>query len=196
MFKVLSTAALTAALLISLSLPAEAMNRNGLIAAVSPNSGASKADATKVVDDEFDRISAELSRGRNVNILGFGKFSVVRRTARKGRDPRTGRQINIPASRQAKFRASKVLKNAMNGRGSYGAANKQANRELQALFDTIGAELVKKNSVRVSGFGTFSTKRRSARVGRNPNTGQQVNFPASKIAIFRAIKALKDAINR
>ena len=99
MFKVLSTAALTAALLISLSLPAEAMNRNGLIAAVSPNSGASKADATKVVDDEFDRISAELSRGRNVNILGFGKFSVVRRTARKGRDPRTGRQINIPASR-------------------------------------------------------------------------------------------------
>ena len=90
------------------------MNKNDLIAAVSETSDLSKADATKAVDSVFDTISNTLKNGDEVRLVGFGTFSVAHRKASKGRNPRTGEEITIPASNQPKFKAGKGLKDAVN----------------------------------------------------------------------------------
>lgn len=91
------------------------MNKNDLISAVTAASGTSKADAAKAVDAVCNVITNALSRGEEVRLTGFGSFSVANRSARVGRNPRTGEPINIPASRQPKFKAGKQLKSAVNG---------------------------------------------------------------------------------
>lgn len=90
------------------------MNKNDLVAAVSDNAGLSKADATRAVDGVFDAITAALKKGGDVRIVGFGTFSVAKRKATTGRNPRTGETINIAASKQPKFKAGKGLKDAVN----------------------------------------------------------------------------------
>ncbi len=90
------------------------MNKNDLVAAVATTCGASKAGAAKAVDAVFDAITNALNRGEDVRLIGFGSFSVANRSARTGRNPRTGASIYIPASRLPKFRAGKQLKNAVN----------------------------------------------------------------------------------
>ncbi len=90
------------------------MNKNDLVASVASDTGLSKADAAKAVDSVFDTISKVLSNGSDVRLVGFGTFSVAERRASEGRNPRTGESIKIPASRQPKFKAGKVLKNAVN----------------------------------------------------------------------------------
>ncbi len=90
------------------------MNKNDLIAAVADSTGLSKADSAKAVDGVFDSITGSLKKGTEVRLVGFGTFSVARRKASEGRNPRTGEKINIPASNQAKFKAGKGLKDALN----------------------------------------------------------------------------------
>ena len=90
------------------------MNKNELVAAVADDSGLSKADAAKAVDAVFDSISGALKKGDEVRLVGFGTFAVTSRAATTGRNPRTGEQINIPASKQPKFKAGKGLKDAVN----------------------------------------------------------------------------------
>ena len=90
------------------------MNKNDLVSAVASSTGMSKADSTKAVEGVFDAISGTLSSGGDVRIVGFGTFSVANRKATTGRNPRTGQAIQIPASRQPKFKAGKGLKDAVN----------------------------------------------------------------------------------
>lgn len=90
------------------------MNKNDLVASVATDSGLSKADAAKAVDSVFDSISKSLSGGSEVRLVGFGTFSVAQRRASEGRNPRTGEKIQIPASKQPKFKAGKALKDAVN----------------------------------------------------------------------------------
>ena len=90
------------------------MNKNDLVSAVADNAGMTKADAAKAVDGVFESVSGALSSGDEVRIVGFGTFSVAKRKATTGRNPRTGEAINIPASRQPKFKAGKGLKAAVN----------------------------------------------------------------------------------
>lgn len=90
------------------------MNKNDLIASVAEAADLSKADAGKAVDAVFDAISGALSSGGDVRLVGFGTFSVAARAATKGRNPRTGEEIDIPASKQPKFKAGKGLKDAVN----------------------------------------------------------------------------------
>lgn len=90
------------------------MNKNDLIAAVAASTGISKADATKAVDSVFDSITGALKTGADVRLVGFGTFSVSRRAASTGRNPRTGETIQIPASNQPKFKAGKALKDSVN----------------------------------------------------------------------------------
>lgn len=90
------------------------MNKNDLIAAVSSNTGLSKTDATRAVDEVFDVITKSLKSGDEVRLVGFGTFNVTNRAATQGRNPRTGETIQIPASKQPKFRAGKGLKDAVN----------------------------------------------------------------------------------
>lgn len=90
------------------------MNKQDLVAHVADAAGLSKADATKAVDSVIDGITDSLKRGTEVRLVGFGTFAVANRAASKGRNPRTGEPINIPASKQPKFKAGKALKDAVN----------------------------------------------------------------------------------
>ena len=90
------------------------MNKNDLIAKVAEAADLSKADAGKAVDAVFDSITSTLTGGGEVRLVGFGTFSVSERGATKGRNPRTGEEIDIPASKQPKFKAGKGLKDAVN----------------------------------------------------------------------------------
>jgi len=90
------------------------MNKNDLIAEVADMSELSKADATKAVDAVFDAITNALKGGDEVRLVGFGTFSVAKRAATTGRNPRTGEPIKIAASIQPKFKAGKGLKDSVN----------------------------------------------------------------------------------
>ena len=90
------------------------MNKNELISAVASTSGLSKSDASKAVDSILGSITGVLRGGGDVRLVGFGTFSVARRAQTRGRNPRTGEAITIPASNQAKFKAGKALKEALN----------------------------------------------------------------------------------
>lgn len=69
-----------------------------------------------------------------------------------------------------------------------------AGRALDAALEAITKALKKKDTVTLVGFGTFSVRKRSARIGRNPKTGEEIKIKASKVPGFKAGKALKDAI--
>jgi DNA-binding protein HU-beta len=86
------------------------MNKPELIAAVAEKSGLTKKDAERVINATFEAITASLEQGNKVQISGFGIFEVKAREARVGRNPRTKEEIQIPASRQPAFKASKALK--------------------------------------------------------------------------------------
>jgi DNA-binding protein HU-beta len=90
------------------------VNKNDLVAAVAADADLSKTDSTKAVDSVFDRVTAALRSGDDVRLVGFGTFSVAQRKATTGRNPRTGEAIQIPASKQPKFKAGKALKDAVN----------------------------------------------------------------------------------
>ena len=90
------------------------MNKNDLVAAVSNSTGLSKTDSANAVDSMLDSITGALKGGNEVRLVGFGTFSVAHRQASEGRNPRTGERIQIPASKQPKFKAGKVLKDAVN----------------------------------------------------------------------------------
>tara|TARA_A100001011_G_C13876295_1_gene661144 strand:+ start:186 stop:461 length:276 start_codon:yes stop_codon:yes gene_type:complete len=90
------------------------VNKNDLISSVADSSGMSKADAGRAVDGVFNSIASALASGDDVRIVGFGSFVVTHRAASTGRNPRTGEEIQIPASKQPKFRAGAPLKTAVN----------------------------------------------------------------------------------
>ncbi len=90
------------------------MNKNDLISAVAETSGLSKNDASAAVEGVFDSISKSLKNGDEVRLVGFGTFSVAKRKASTGRNPRTGEPMTIKASNQPKFKAGKGLKDAVN----------------------------------------------------------------------------------
>jgi DNA-binding protein HU-beta len=90
------------------------VNKNDLIYDVAARTGLSKADASKAVGAVFDSIAESLKNDKDVRLVGFGTFTVATRKASKGRNPRTGDEIEIPASKQPKFKAGKGLKDAVN----------------------------------------------------------------------------------
>jgi DNA-binding protein HU-beta len=90
------------------------LNKNDLIAAVMNDASLSKRDASNAVDGVFSAITDALKGGQEVRLVGFGTFSVAHRAASQGRNPRTGEPIQIPASKQPKFKAGKALKDSVN----------------------------------------------------------------------------------
>jgi len=90
------------------------MNKNDLVTAVTGSAGLSKADAARAVDSVFENITSSLQKGDEVRLVGFGTLSVAERKATTGRNPRTGEVIQIKARKQAKFKAGKALKEAVN----------------------------------------------------------------------------------
>jgi DNA-binding protein HU-beta len=90
------------------------VNKNELVDAVASAASLKKAEATKAVDAVFDSITDSLKKGDEVRLVGFGTFTVSKRNASEGRNPRTGEKIQIAASKQPKFKAGKGLKDAVN----------------------------------------------------------------------------------
>ena len=89
------------------------MTKDGLVAAAQKILGGSKAEAMRAVEGVFDSITKSLARGEDVNVTGFGKFRVVKRAARAGRNPRTGATVQIAAKTVPRFSAGKALKDAV-----------------------------------------------------------------------------------
>lgn len=90
------------------------MNKNELVSAVAEAAKLSKGDAQAAVDAVFSAITTELKNGGDVRLVGFGNFSVSKRAASTGRNPRTGAEVKIPARSVPKFTAGKGLKDAVN----------------------------------------------------------------------------------
>lgn len=88
-------------------------NKQDLIVKVAETAELSKKQATLVVNTVFNTISESLANGEKVQIIGFGGFDVRERAERKGRNPQTGEEITIPASKVPGFRAGKALKDAV-----------------------------------------------------------------------------------
>lgn len=89
------------------------MNKTELVNAVAEAAGLTKKDAGKAVDAVFEAITGALAKGDKVSLIGFGNFEVRERAARKGRNPQTGEEINIAASKAPAFKAGKGLKDAV-----------------------------------------------------------------------------------
>ena len=90
------------------------MNKADLIENVASRANISKSSAGDAVDALLECITDTLQNGDSVTLVGFGTFAVSHRSARMGRNPRTGEAIHIQASKSAKFKAGKALKDALN----------------------------------------------------------------------------------
>ena len=92
------------------------MNKTQLIEAVASDSGLTKADSARAIESVIDTVTKTLKKGDEVSITGFGKFSVVKRAARQGVNPRTGERVKIKASKAPKFSAGATFKHAVSGK--------------------------------------------------------------------------------
>jgi len=90
------------------------MNKAEFVSAVADASDMSKVDAAKAVEAIIEVVKKALKKGDQVSLVGFGTFVVRKRAARMGRNPRTGQQIKIKASKNPSFKAGKALKDAIN----------------------------------------------------------------------------------
>ncbi|TYS17613.1 HU family DNA-binding protein [Rossellomorea vietnamensis] len=90
------------------------MNKTDLINAVAESAELSKKDAENAVKAVLENIEETLAKGDKVQLIGFGNFEVRERSARKGRNPQTGEEMEIPASKQPAFKPGKALKDSVN----------------------------------------------------------------------------------
>ena len=90
------------------------MNKTELIAALAEKTGSRKQDAEKALNAFVDVVTEALAEGNRVQIVGFGSFEVKERPARVARNPRTGEEITIEASKAPVFKAGKALKDSVN----------------------------------------------------------------------------------
>lgn len=90
------------------------MNKAELVSAIAEKSGLSKRDAEKALKAFTDVVSEELKKGEKIQLVGFGTFEVAERKERTGRNPQSGKEMRIPASKAPKFKAGKALKDLVN----------------------------------------------------------------------------------
>jgi DNA-binding protein HU-beta len=91
------------------------MRKTDLVSVVKEKAGLTKDGAEKAVNAVLEAIGDELKNGGSVQLIGFGTFDVQERAARKGRNPLTGKEIEIKASKSPRFKAGKALKDKVNG---------------------------------------------------------------------------------
>lgn len=90
------------------------MTREEIIAQIAQDAKTTKVAAKAAMDSMLESITKALKKGNRVSLVGFGTFSVSKRGARKGRNPKTGAEIDIPARKVARFKAGKALAEAVN----------------------------------------------------------------------------------
>ena len=101
--------------LLTITIGNPSMNRKELIDALATRTNSSKADAERALGALLDIISDTLKTGDSISLVGFGTFEVRSRAARTGRNPKTGEELKIGASKVPAFKAGAVLKAAVNG---------------------------------------------------------------------------------
>lgn len=90
------------------------MNKTELIDTTANNAGMTKTDVQKTLEAMLDTITREVRRGEKVALTGFGTFELRKRAARTGRNPQTGEQMRVPASKAPAFKPGKAFKDAVN----------------------------------------------------------------------------------
>jgi DNA-binding protein HU-beta len=90
------------------------MNKTNLIDGMAEDAGITKADAKKALESFLDNVGETLKKGDRVSLVGFGSWSVSKRSAREGRNPQTGKTINIPAKNVVKFKPGTELQKSVN----------------------------------------------------------------------------------
>ena len=90
------------------------MNKADLVAAMAEKAGVSKKDAEASLKAFTDVVAEELKKGEKIQLVGFATFEVSERAARTGRNPQTGAEMTIAASKAPKFKAGKALKDSLN----------------------------------------------------------------------------------
>lgn len=90
------------------------MNKAELIESMASEAGLSKADAKKALDGFIKATTGALKKGDRLSLIGFGSFSISKRSARTGRNPQTGKEIQIAAKNVVKFKAGAELSKAVN----------------------------------------------------------------------------------
>ncbi len=90
------------------------MNKSELVNAIAEASGLTKADSEKALNATTEAIKNALAKGESIQLIGFGTFSISERSARTGRNPQTGKEIQIAAKKVAKFKPGKALDEAVN----------------------------------------------------------------------------------
>jgi len=90
------------------------MNKSELVCAIAEASGLTKADSEKALNATTEAIKSSLTKGESIQLIGFGTFSISERSARTGRNPQTGKEIQIAAKKVAKFKPGKALDEAVN----------------------------------------------------------------------------------
>jgi DNA-binding protein HU-beta len=90
------------------------MNKTELVTEIAEKAGTSKKEAEVVLRAFTDVVTEQLKKGEKIQLVGFGTFEVAERSARTGRNPQTGEEMQIAASKAPKFKAGKALKDAVN----------------------------------------------------------------------------------
>lgn len=90
------------------------MNKKELVSAIAEKSGLSNADAEKFVNAFVETTKETLGKAESIQLIGFGTFSISERSARTGRNPQTGKEMQIAAKKVAKFKAGKALSEELN----------------------------------------------------------------------------------
>lgn len=90
------------------------MNKAELISVMAEKSGLTKKDSEKALNSFIEAVEEALVKGEKVQLVGFGTFEVRERSARKGRNPQTGEEIDIPAVSVPAFKAGKALRESIN----------------------------------------------------------------------------------
>ncbi|MDR9400424.1 MAG: HU family DNA-binding protein [Psychroflexus sp.] len=90
------------------------MNKTNLIDGMAEDAGISKAAAKKALESFLGNVEGTLKKGDRVSLVGFGSWSVSKRSAREGRNPQTGKTINIPAKNVVKFKPGTELQKSVN----------------------------------------------------------------------------------
>jgi DNA-binding protein HU-beta len=212
---------------------AAAMNKAELIEAMASQAGLSSGVVTRVLDEFALATTAALRNGDSAVLVGFGSFSISKRSARTGRNPQTGRRPKDESS--VTFDACPELAAALDlnpGRGDEssakcrdadvvidaayiasatrddsraGLSKADAKRAIDG-FVSVAVDALKKGdrlSISAPGdsddsddsFGSFSISKRSARTGRNPQTGKEIQIAAKNVVKFKAGAELSKAVN-
>nr|WP_305883040.1 HU family DNA-binding protein [Halobellus rarus] len=196
-----------------------AMNKAELIEAMASEAGLRNSEMEKVLDEFINATTKALRQGDSAVLVGFGAFSISKRSARTGRSPGSG---NGPADNSlvafdscpefaaaldlnpgkgdeasAKCRDADVVIDAeyIASQTDSKLSEADAKRALDAFINATTKALKKGDRLSLGGFGSFSISKRSARTGRNPQTGKEIQIAAKNVVKFKAGAELSKAVN-